>query len=341
VVWSGQRAAASGGRTRGRRPTRAITLFLLAIAVQAALVAATVFVVVLVPAEREEPDFGAARTIVLPQRQLEHQQAVAAFEQAARSPLQMEKVSLDEVTPEALPEVPPLPSMDLSPATPPAANPAATALFGAADLGSALGNLGGEASSVSLLGVEDRAERILIVFDISQSVVRAMAAAGQPIERIREETLALIEGLNANTLFGLLQHSRQYELFRDYLLPATVANKAAARRWMRTEFETGGALSGQKYEGEDGAAAVLEAAFDLRPQVIFLLSDGSYQRTPPGGGQETIPWEELEERVRVRQEELAEPARLHTIGFAVDERDRSGFRRLARHNGGRTEFHDE
>jgi len=338
----GRRAAGKSRVPPGRRrPSRVVSLFLLALGVQAALVATTLFVVVLVPPEREQPDFGASQTIHLPQRQLEHQQAVAAFEQVAQAPLAMEKVRLEEVTPEALPDVPTLPSMNLSPATPSAASPAATALLGAAGFGSQLGDLGGEASSVSLLGVEDRAERILIVLDVSRSVVNAMASAGQPIEQIREETLALIEGLNANTLFGLLQHSRQYELFRDYLLPATVANKAAARRWMRTEFETAGSLSGQKYEGEDGVAAVLEAAFDLRPQVIFLLSDGSYQRTRPGGGQETIPWRELEERVQLRQDQLERPARLHTIGFAVDEDDRSGFRRLARRNGGRSEFYDE
>ncbi|MBC2604311.1 VWA domain-containing protein [Puniceicoccus vermicola] len=308
----------------------------LAIAIQVALVFTTIFVVVLVPTEKEDPQFTAKKTIYLPQRKLEHKMAVAEFQQAAKSPMQMEKIQVSRMTPSQLPQLPEVPPMDFSPQPPDTVSPVGSTLFGSAGIGGMMQGLVGESSSISFLGIEDSASRVLIVVDVSASVVEAMTEANMPVTEIKNETIRLIRELNANTLFGIIQHSRQYQTFQSSLIPATANNKEAAIRWMNQEFRTSGTLRGLKYEGEDGVGAVLEAAFDMEPEVIFLLSDGSYQRTSPGGrGYQNLSWNELEDRIKDRQSQLAEEARIHTIGFAVDPEDAKGFSRLAKKNNGK------
>ena len=308
----------------------------LAIAIQVVLLLLTVFVVVLVPSGKEDPQFSAKKSIYLPQRKLEHKMAVAEFQQAAKSPLQMEKIQVAKMMPTHLPELPEMPQMEFTPVIPDTPSPMGNALFGNSGIGGMMQGLAGEASSISFLGINDNASRVLIVFDISGSVVNAMESSGIPMSEIKKETIQLIEELNANTLFGMIQHSRQYQLFESALIPATQSNKEKAIRWIEDEFTTSGYLSGSKYNGEDGVAAVMEAAFDMQPEVIFLLSDGSYQRTPGGrGSHENVPWSELEDRIEDRQDQLAEEARIHTIGFAVDEEDRKGFSRIATKNNGK------
>jgi len=307
----------------------------LAIVIQVLLVSLTLFVVVLVPKQKEDPQFSAKKSIYLPQRTLEHKMAVAEFQQAAKSPLQMERIQVERMVPSTMPQLPEMPQMDFSPVVPDTPSPIGTSLFGSANLGGMMSGLVGEASSISFLGIEDSASRVLIIFDVSSSVKSAMEDAGMSINAIKKETIRLIEELNANTLFGLIQHSRQYGVFQETLIPATSANKEAAIRWMNDEFSPSGSFRGQKYQGEDGFGAVLEAAFDMEPEVIFVLSDGSYQRSKPGGGYETISWNEINSRVDDRQDQLAEEARIHTIGFAVDPEDQKGFSRLAGKNKGK------
>jgi len=308
----------------------------LAVVIQVVLVSVTVFVVVLVPSQKEDPQFSAKKTIYLPQRSLEHKMAVAEFQQAAQSPMQMERIQVERMVPSALPQLPEMPSMDFTPVTPDSPSPISSSLFGNAGLGGMMEGLVGEASSISFLGIEDSASRVLIVIDVSDSVVTAMEDSGMPVNDIKNETIRLIEELNANTLFNLIQHSRQYISFQSSLIPATSSNKGAAVEWIREKVRPGASLRGEKYDGEDGFAAVMEAAFDMEPEVIFILSDGSYQRTGPSGrGYETITWKEIEDRIEDRQEQLAKEARLHTIGFAVDPEDEKGFSRLAGKNEGK------
>jgi len=248
----------------------------------------------------------------------------------------MERIQVERMVPSALPQLPEMPSMDFTPVTPDSPSPISSSLFGNAGLGGMMEGLVGEASSISFLGIEDSASRVLIVIDVSDSVVTAMEDSGMPVNDIKNETIRLIEELNANTLFNLIQHSRQYISFQSSLIPATSSNKGAAVEWIREKVRPGASLRGEKYDGEDGFAAVMEAAFDMEPEVIFILSDGSYQRTGPSGrGYETITWKEIEDRIEDRQEQLAKEARLHTIGFAVDPEDEKGFSRLAGKNEGK------
>lgn len=306
--------------------------FAVALLLQVLLLAAAAAVVVFVPSSREEPVFVAERTIFLPQQELDHRMAVAEFEQSTTSPVSIERVSIEAMTDHALPPLPEIPAMDFNPSPVPAAV-SAQAMFGQSGIEGLLQDLSTEVSSVAFLGIEDQAARIVIVFDISTTVTNSVVAAGLSMETIRSETIALIEQLNANTLFGLIQHSRNFDTFRDFLLPATVDNKAEAVSWMQTHFRTDGMGRGwRRYEGRNGIEAVLEVAFNMEPDVMFILSDGSYWRNEPSN--QRVPYRDIFRLVERRQSERTAEARLHVIGFGVRSDDRRDFRSLASRNGG-------
>ncbi len=306
-----------------------------AIVIQAGIVFAAGFIVVFIPSQKEEPVFVAKKTIYLPQRQLDHRMAVAEFQQAARSPMVMEKVAVDAMLPDSLPDLPEMPTMEFNP-VPTNAVGNAHAMFGTSGFDGMLEGFSSEASSVSFLGIEDTATRILLVIDISQSVKTKVERAGLSMETIRDESIRLVEQLNANTLFGMIQHARNFDVFSPYLIPATVENKEQALDYLRNRFVTGGSSSGwDTLNGRNGIDAVLEVAFNFEPDVIMLLSDGDYQRTPSGGGHENVPWSDLERVIDRRQADMAEPARIHVIGFEVPDEHKRPFRSIARRNDGK------
>lgn len=309
----------------------------LAIIVQAVLLLGAVFVVVLVPQLRKEPEFVAKKTIYLPQRELEHQMALAEFQQAASSPIQMERLQTSSMIDSSMPSLPDLPATQFSPVDP-MVDPMSDmgALFGSSGLMGSLQGMVGEASSVSFFGIEDQATRIVIAFDISSSVANKAKKSGISVKRIQEEAARLIQGLNSNTLFGLVQFSRTYDPYQSYLVTGTQANKESALQWLKDEFRTNGkAGSGWIRKPVDGIESVMEAVFAYQPDVVFLISDASFQRTKSGGGSETVPWAELRRSLNHLQEEAESRVRIHFIGFQVKEADKSEMETLVKRTGGR------
>jgi hypothetical protein len=194
------------------------------------------------------------------------------------------------------------------------------------------GGLGFGQSAVNFFGLESTGERIIIVFDISTSVVNKVKAEGYSITRIRDKTIEIIESLNPGTMFGIIQHSRNYDVFKDELVPALPENKEEAIQWMKSEFETSGSSRPGWVRGTpNGIQSVIKAAFEMEPDLVFLLSDASYQRTGEVNRNENVPWNELQQEVKALQRELPRPASINFIGFGVhpdNAREMKGFIRL-------------
>ena len=307
-----------------------------AVVLQIVLLVAAVFIVVVVPGMRKDPAFVAKKTIYLPQRELEHSMALSEYRQVSSKPVLMERITTESMLSSALPPLPELPNADFDPFQS-AFNPmndAASLLLEAGLMGSLQG-LVSESSAFSFFGIEDQAERIVIAFDISQSVVTKARKSGVSLQRLQGETLELIESLNANTLFGLIQFSRSYDLFENYLVSGTQANKAAAREWLRREFRTDG-KSGRDWVRDpvNGIQSVIEAAFRMQPDVLFLLSDGDFQRTTSNGGSQNVPFDELIGDLRRLQQQSEANARIHFIGFQVKPQHKSPLQSITgRYNG--------
>lgn len=316
----------------------------MAIIIQLGLVLIAGTIVVLVPSQREEPVFQAGKTIYLPQRELEHQMAVAEFQQAASSPMTMDKLTSAAMVPPDFPSLPEAPPVDFQPISETPFIGDTQALLGQSGLLGGMQGVQTQASSVSLLGINDTAERIVIIFDVSASVVNKAERANVPISQIQQETVNLIEQLNANTLFGMVQFVRRYMTFQDYLMPATVDNKAAAVNWINSQFITGGTLSAPRgrrgeFPGDpeivDGIQVVLHKVMSWEPDAVFIISDGDFWRNPrTGRGNIRIEFSEINRNLRDMQSRLARPARIHFIGFEVRPERRRELQRLVSSFGG-------
>jgi len=290
-----------------------------ALIIQVGILLAAVFVVVVIPSIKKDPEFVAKKTIYLPQRELEHSVALSEFQQVASKPALMERLTTEALISADMPSLPSLPSQEFNPFDN-AANSLddTAALLGASGLMGSLQGLVSESSKVSFFGIEDQASRVVVAFDISQSVVTKAKKSGVSIRQLQAEAAELVQGINANTLFGLIQFSRSYDIFEDYLVTGTKSNKAAGVEWLQNEFRTDG-KSGRNWIRQDinGVQSVLEAAFAWQPDVIFIISDGDFQRTKSTGGSQNVPWEELSRDIHRLQEASEKDTRLHFVGFQV------------------------
>lgn len=183
--------------------------------------------------------------------------------------------------------------------------------------------------SFSFLGLNEAAERVVIAFDISLSVVNDMRQAGQSIERVRDETDRLLDDLSALVQFGLVQFARNHCWFRNELQPATAAVRLQAREWLQREFRTDGraGYNWQRGQPYNGIQAVLAEVFAHQPEVIIIVSNGRFFRSP---GNQPVPWDELADDLRRLQRQLHSPARIHFIGYGVRDDIRPRLRELLR-----------
>ncbi len=183
--------------------------------------------------------------------------------------------------------------------------------------------------SFTFLGLSEAAERVVIAFDISLSVVNDMRDAGQPIERVRDETDRLINDLSALVQFGMVQFARNHSWFAAEMQPATAAVRADARAWLVREFRTDGraGYGWQRGQPYNGIQAVLAEAFERKPEVVIIVSNGRFFRSP---GNQPVPWDELAADLRRLQRQMDSPARIHFIGYGVRDDVRPRLRELLR-----------
>ncbi|MGJ8648815.1 MAG: hypothetical protein ACSHX4_00525 [Opitutaceae bacterium] len=317
--------------TGTRAPRRSkVGPLLLALMIQAGLLLVAVFVVVLVPEFKSDPEFVARKKIYLPQKELEHKVALAEFQNAASSPMQMERISTAALLPDALPSLPNMPTSEFNPIE---RNPAALqsdSLLGQSGVLGALQGLKTESSSASLFGIQDSGQRILILFDNSSTVWNKASAAGVSTDAFVRELAVLIDGLNANTLFGLVPFAQQVGTFRDYMIAAGARNKQAAKLWVRDNVRSSRKTTQLPFE-VNGIQGALTVAFQMEPEVIFIVSDGDFQRGKSekfSGGD--VPWDDVEKTLRDLVREYGIEPRIHFIGFKVEPEAGDSMEKIAR-----------
>ena len=322
------------GLLRKRRSLKAGPLAL-ALAFQGVLLVGTAFVVVFVPSMKSEPEFTARKTIYLPQRELDHQMAVAELQQVAGPPKMLERLTTSALLPDSLPALPSLPKMEYNLLDSERSSHGVDSLFGVSSLAAAMQGLQATVSKASLFGVEDSGERLLLMFDDGGSVLNKARKSGVPISEIRREAVSLVKSLDSNTLFGFVRFVRRVGTFQDYLVPATAANREMVKEWIEGSLGTGRKKqTGLEVEGS-GIEAALRVAFQLEPDVIFLLSDADYQRYREGSDKgEQVPWRNISRTLGRLQNEVPGRVRIHFIGFQVEEEHSREMRKIVRRYGG-------
>lgn len=279
------------------------------------------------------------------QRTPEHRMTVAAHEAAAPKPVFQDKLVSTRPTKFALPELPKLDLKQMLPLDPSElVSDQVTSLVGTAGLGFGTGNglsgsggLGKAMSSFSFLGIKAEGQRIVLCFDVSGSVVNKATASGVPLSAIKDETLKLINSLPSGAAFSIIQFVRNYKPFSEQLLAATPANRDLAKHWIENEWSESGQMArGQKgvlSPNPNGVVCVIDAAFAMNPDVIFLISDGQFEQTYPQDRR--IPNDELEKKMREIQKGLPKKVPVHFIGFQMKPEDKSAWESIARRTGGR------
>jgi hypothetical protein len=198
---------------------------------------------------------------------------------------------------------------------------------------------GGGAVGMSFFGINAQGRSVVVIFDVSLSVLNKAKKAGISIDRIKQETLALIEGLSINTVFDLFQFSRYYQPFAGRLVAPTEANKAAVKAWLEKDFQSDGSLGRNDVKGviapssgeDNGIVFVLQAALKARPDVIFLISDASFQSERYAG---QVPWDEVEDVIKRHEKSGSVAPKINFIGFQMKEDDGKAMKKIVRKTAG-------
>jgi hypothetical protein len=292
--------------------------------------------------------FEVKRDIRLPAQERQHRMNMAEFDALTPKPSFNDKMASLRPTDFSLPDLPQIPMDQMLPLDPSEiVADAVSSLVGAAGVGgggSGAGGLGGTGEGFSFMGIESSGRRIALLFDVSGSVVNKAESSGMSMNRIREETIKLIDSLGINTRFGLYQFVRNYKAFREELLPATDPNKEAARSWINSEWSESGMMSaggkGVVSRMPNGIIMLLEDVFKQEPDVIFIVSDGSFWRTMPSTGsgrapQEKVDYRELRRHIDALQKNLTTPAVINFIGFEMRPEEKRELQSIIRSNKGR------
>ncbi len=288
--------------------------------------------------------FEVRKDLRIPSEARENRMNMAQHDALTPKPSLDERLSSLRPTEFALPDLPTVPMDQMLPLDPSSlVSDQVSSLVGTAGLGAGgegAGGTGGEGGGFSFFGIESSGRRVLLMFDVSTSVVNKAAKSGVPLSEIKTKTLELINSFGAGTSFSIVQFTRNYNFFQEQLVPATDANKAAAKVWVEEEWTEEGMLSAARkavVSNPDGLLTLLPKALALEPDAIFLISDGSFQKADPEGKEShgvNIEPREIEKVIKEAAAASGREVPINFIGFQMKEQDRRDLRRIFRRTGG-------
>jgi len=292
---------------------------------------------------RPEARFEMKKVVKIPPKTPEHKMNVAKHEAMAPKPTFNDKLISTRPIDFALPDLPQIDMDQMLPLDPSELiSDQVNSLVGSAALGSGLGQGlsggGGTGEGMSFFGVKAQGDRILLLFDVSSSVVNKAEKAGIPLERIQEETIKMIGTLPISSQFSLIQFTGNYMPFTEELIAATPGNKDLAKKWVTDKWVTSGTMSSASksvVSNLTGVVGVLERAAAMRPDVIFLISDASFQWRPDGGGGfRNVPYEDIKKAVEALGNGTNGDVPLHFVAFEPKPDDVKEWSRIVRATGG-------
>lgn len=266
---------------------------------------------------------------------------MASLDAIAPKPTFSDKMQSSRPTAFSLPDIPNLPLDQMLPLDPSQLiSDQMASLSNVEAMGSGSGTASAGAGGfgdkgMSFLGIQSSGQRILLLFDVSSSVTHKAAKAGVPLEKIQQETINLIRKLPITSKFGIIQFTQNYKPFSQELLPATDNNRTAALNWVQTEWVTKGSMSesSKVISNSQGLIGVLDLAAEMKPDVIFIISDGSFQ-WKAGGGSGTIPWTVVKKRIT---ENLCKSGdcKVNFIAFEAKSDDTKEMKGISQRSGGK------
>jgi hypothetical protein len=285
-------------------------------------------------------NFVVKKDVRLPAKKREHKMNMAALDAAVPKPTLSDRMQSTRPTAISLPEMPDIPldaavPLDPSDLIADNLNTLAADGVGTGGIGSA-GSAGFGGKGISFLGVESTGQRILLAFDISSSVKNKAAKAGIPFSKIREEIQQLLQKLPITSRFGIIQFSRLFTTFKNELLPASQPNRADATLWVNDNWIESGMVSPKRAKNEvrNGVLGVLEFAKELKPDVVFIVTDGGFESEQFPGG---IPWDDVKRAMDAIEDENGDPAKINFIAVGPEEENLKEMKRASARSGGKVQ----
>ncbi len=221
--------------------------------------------------------------------------------------------------------------------------------FGPAGATSGGGGGGGNGTPINFFGIRDLSTSIVIMIDVSDSMFTRTGDANYPsklvrhgkdqnFQLVRDEAIKLVQSLTPQTRFGIVRWSGGAYSWKPELMPATDENKKSAIEHIQTEVDYKTAKPKKGDRGGTRHDLALAEAFSLKPETIYMLTDGNATESQPGGGLKPIPPQEIYKVVEEGQKQLPKKARLHVIYF-LNSKEKSDevdmLRGLASRNSGK------
>jgi hypothetical protein len=329
------------GAQSGRRRL-VVTIILISLGIHAAAAIVAGIVVVARYFAEAPAEFKTTKDVRIPAKKREAKMNMASLDAIAPKPTFSDKMQSSRPTAFSLPDIPNLPLDQMLPLDPSqliSDQMASLSNVEARGSGSGAASTGAGGfgdKGMSFLGIQSSGQRILLLFDVSSSVTHKAAKAGVPLEKIQQETISLIGKLPITSKFGIIQFTQNYKPFSKELLPATDNNRAAAVNWVQSEWVTKGSMSesSKVISNSQGLIGVLDLATEMKPDVIFIISDGSFQ-WKAGGGSGTIHWAIVKKRIA---ENLCKAGncKVNFITFEAKTEDAREMRGISQRSGGKT-----
>ena len=313
---------------------------------------ATYHVVQSYSAERKLTFKGGPKSPNPSERALQHRVQVEKRMQSQSQPAAVPKrvltTGLAKVT---LPEMPALPMPKTATNVPKMAGGGGAVNFAAgATAMSAGGAIGGTGSGapVTFFGIRDVSTSVVIMIDVSDSMFSRTGDAEkskllklgkeQSFQAVRDEAIKLVQSLSSSTQFGIVRWSGGAYPWKPELVPANEANKTAAIAHIQSEVDFHQAK--KKQDDRPGGTRhdyALEEAFKLKPETIYMLTDGQASGKSASDPSKKIEPEDIYRVVDEGQKTLSKKARLHAIYYLTGKEkaeERQLLQRLASRTGG-------
>ncbi len=198
--------------------------------------------------------------------------------------------------------------------------------FGTSGATSLGGGGGGNGTAINFFGIRDVSTSILIMIDVSDSMFTRTGDAQYPsklvkhgkeqnFQLVRDEAIKLVESLTPQTRFGVIRWSGGAYSWKSELVPATDENKKAAIEHIQNEVDYKGAKPPRGQPGGTRHDLALEKAFSLKPETIYMLTDGNATISQSGGGLKPIPPSEIYKIVEDGEKQLPKKAKVHVIYY--------------------------
>ena len=221
---------------------------------------------------------------------------------------------------------------------------AATAV--AAIGGGAIGGTG-SGTPINFFGIRDVSTSVVIMIDVSDSMFSRTGDADgsklvkigkeQSFQAVRDEAIKLVQSLTAGTRFGIVRWSGGAYTWKPELVPATPENKEAAIAHIQNDVNMKKAPKKPDRPGGTRHDYALEEAFKLKPETIYMITDGNATGDSPVDPSRKITPDDIYKVADEGQKALTKKARLHAIYYLTGKEkaeEKQLLMRLASRNGG-------